>query len=84
MITEAPPLHIPHGQHFKMTVEEMENSLILDAEMPMLNMDSLRMTVDDDTRLLSISGEKNSPARKRARIETNSVCPPLDLNHLSS
>lgn len=68
----AAPLML-NGQPFNVTVEEREESLVLDAEMPMLNLETLIMAVDDETRVLTISGDKTSPSRKRARAETNNV-----------
>eukprot|EP00026_Physarum_polycephalum_P019775 Phypoly_transcript_21951.p1 GENE.Phypoly_transcript_21951~~Phypoly_transcript_21951.p1 ORF type:complete len:192 (+),score=43.04 Phypoly_transcript_21951:30-605(+) len=68
LIPETPTLQL-QGQLFHVTVEEKDNSLVLDAEMPMLNMETLVMAVDDGHRILTISGEKVSPSRKRARVE---------------
>jgi hypothetical protein len=74
VVSETPALQL-QGQLFNVTVEEKDSALVLDAEMPMLNLETLVMAVDDAHRILTISGEKVSPSRKRARIEkTANVC----------
>jgi hypothetical protein len=82
-VTAGTPLQL-QGQQFNVTVEERDNTLVLDAEMPMLNIETLVMAVDDDHSLLTISGEKISPSRKRARIEkTNNVIACILLTFIS-